>query len=79
MTAKLLISLPDDLTARFRALIPARKRSGVIKQLLEAEIKKREKKLYQAACAVEADKALNDEMHDWDETLTDGIDQNESW
>ena len=59
-------------------LIPQKHRSKVIVQLIEKEIEKREKALYECAMAVEQDKALNQEMKDWDETLQDGL-TDESW
>jgi hypothetical protein len=75
---KMLVSVPDELAARMRAIIPARKRSKTIVHLLEEEIQRREKKLYECALAVENDDVLNDEMNEWDITVQDGIDH-ESW
>ncbi|PIP38313.1 MAG: hypothetical protein COX19_13445 [Desulfobacterales bacterium CG23_combo_of_CG06-09_8_20_14_all_51_8] len=75
---KVLVSLPDDLAARMKRMIPARNRSRVIAEMLEAEIKRREDALYQCACEVEADSALNKEMDDWEATVGDGIEP-ESW
>lgn len=75
---KILISIPDDIASRMRAAIPQRQRSKVIVSLIEAEIKKREKMLYECAVAVENDASLNKEMGDWDITLQDGM-NNESW
>jgi len=43
---KVLVSIPDTLADRFRALIPARQRSKVIAYLIETEVEKREKSLY---------------------------------
>lgn len=76
--SKVLISIPDDIASRMRAAIPQRQRSKVIVRLIEAEINKREKVLYECAVAVEKDAALNKEIEDWDVTLQDGI-NNESW
>ncbi len=70
---KILISLPDDLTARMRTIIPPRQRSKVVASLLEKEIERREKDLYTCALKVEADEELNREMSDWDVTAGDGI------
>ncbi|STX81211.1 Uncharacterised protein [Legionella busanensis] len=75
---KVLISIPDDIAQRMRASIPQRQRSKVIVKLLEKEIERREKSLYECAMAVEADTALNQEMKEWDVTLEDGL-PNESW
>ncbi len=70
---KLLISLPQDLALRFRSAIPHKQRSKVIQSLIEAEVKRREDLLYQAALAVEKDEALHEEMQLWDATVGDGI------
>lgn len=70
---KVLISLPDQLAARMRATIPARQRSKIITHLIEEEITKRERSLYECALAVENDDALSQEMNDWDITLQDGL------
>ena len=75
---KVLISIPDNIASRMRAAIPQRQRSKVIVRLIEAEIDKREKALYECAVAVENDTSLNDEMKDWDVTLLDGM-NNGSW
>ena len=75
---KILVSLPDDLLRRMKTVIPARKRSQVVKELLEAEIEKREKELFECAQAVEKDDALNREMAEWDTTTGDGIEP-ETW
>jgi hypothetical protein len=75
---KVLISLPDDLAARMKRMIPAKHRSRIIAEMLEAEIAKREQSLYQCACEVEADRDLNNEMNDWEVTVGDGMEP-ESW
>ena len=75
---KVLVSLPDDLAIRMRAVIPNRQRSRVISEVLEREVQKREKQLYQCAKSIEKDDALNNEMSDWNITVGDGIEP-ESW
>ncbi|MDA3897556.1 MAG: hypothetical protein PF482_15580 [Desulfobacteraceae bacterium] len=75
---KVLVSLPDDLATRMKRMIPPRHRSRIIAKILEAEIAKREHALYQCACEVEADNNLNNEMDDWEATVSDGI-EFESW
>ncbi len=75
---KILVSLPNDLVKRMKTVIPARKRSQVVKDLLEQEIDRREEALFQCALAVEKDKALNKEMAEWDVTIGDGI-ESEAW
>ncbi|KTC65719.1 Uncharacterised protein (plasmid) [Legionella adelaidensis] len=76
--SKVLISMPDKIASRMRASIPQKQRSKVIVELIEKEIEKREKALYECAAAVEQDHELNQEMKDWDVTLQDGL-NNESW
>jgi hypothetical protein len=75
---KVLISLPDELAARMQAVIPARQRSRIIAALLEDEIMRRERELYECALAVEQDDQLNAEMTEWDVTVGDGFEV-ESW
>ena len=75
---KILISMPDQLAIRMKAVIPTRQRSKTFTRLIEQEIEKREKALYECALAVEKDSALQQEMKDWDTTLQDGLDH-ESW
>jgi len=70
---KVLISVPDDLLARMRAVIPNRQRSRIIAEVLENEVERRERELYECAHDVEADKALNTQMSEWDLTVGDGI------
>lgn len=72
---KILISLPDELTARLRATIPARQRSKVITHLIEDEVERRERMLYECAVAVENDKDLQNEMKDWNVTIADGLNE----
>lgn len=71
---KVLISVPDDLIGRMKAVIPSGQRSKILTKLLEDEVKIRETKLYQCARKVESDQSLNAEMEDWNATIGDGID-----
>ncbi|MDD3847363.1 MAG: hypothetical protein PHC90_13520 [Syntrophorhabdaceae bacterium] len=75
---KVLLSLPDHLADRMKAVIPPGQRSKVLADLLETEVKRREEGLYQCALGVEKDQALSKEMKDWDVTAGDGIDD-ETW
>ena len=74
---KVLISLPDQLASRMKAVIPERQRSKLVASLLEAEIIKRENALYECALAVENDPALKVDMADWEVTIGDGLDDYE--
>ena len=71
--SRILVSLPDDLVKRMRTVIPAHQRSQVIKELLEAEIEKREREFLECAKEVEKDDMLNQEMAEWETTTGDGI------
>jgi len=75
---KVLVSIPDNLADRMKAIIPPRQRSKILVKLLEDEVKRRETELHQCALEVENDQTLNAEMKDWDITIGDGIDA-ESW
>jgi metal-responsive CopG/Arc/MetJ family transcriptional regulator len=75
---KILVSLPNDLVKRMKTVIPVRKRSQVVKDLLEKEVDRREEALFQCALAVEKDEVLNQEMVEWDVTIGDGIEP-EAW
>jgi len=61
------------LSPRMRALIPGRQRSRIIAKLLEEELKRREKKLFECAKEVERGEKLAREMQDWEVTVGDGI------
>ena len=78
-SSKILLSLPPDLSGRFKALVPTRQRSDFIRHLLEDELKKREQQLYECALAVEQDEQLNNDLKNWDVTLNDGLTNDESW
>ncbi len=75
---KFLVSMPKQLATQMRSAMPSRQRSKVITGLIEKEIERREKHLYECALAVEKDMSLKKEMKEWDETLKDGLDD-ESW
>ncbi len=67
------IHLPDELAGRFRAAIPAKKRSAFIVELLEKALSKEDDALYRIALEVEGDTALDAEMADWDGVIGDGL------
>lgn len=70
---KILISLPDDISIRFKAVVPSKQRSHVVATLIAKEVKRREELLYQCALDVENDKELNADMDNWNVTLKDGL------
>lgn len=75
---KMLVSFPDIVFAKLRALIPEKKRSKMISELVEKELAKREAELYRCAVAIEKDEALNKEMQEWESVTGDGI-ETETW
>ena len=77
-SSRVLISIPEELNERMKAAIPEGKRSKTIAELIEQEVSNREEQLRLCALAVEQDSALNDEMSDWDNTISDGLDD-ETW
>jgi hypothetical protein len=70
---QLLLHLPDDLAARFRASVPARKRSAYVAELLRRSLPERDDPLYRLALEVEQDQGLNAEMAEWDAVAGDGL------
>jgi hypothetical protein len=78
IAVKVLVSLSDELYTRMQAVIPPRQRSKVVGDLLEEEVRRRERELYECALAVEQDEQLQAEMADWDVTVGDGI-ETETW
>jgi hypothetical protein len=58
-----------------QAVISPRQRSKVVAGLLEEEVRRRERELYECALAVERDEQLQAE---WDVTVGDGLDT-ETW
>jgi len=69
----LCIHLPEELAGRFRAVVPAKRRSAFIADLLRQALPEEDDSLYRIALAVEQDAALDDEMADWDATVGDGL------
>ena len=75
---RILITVPDILAARMKAVLPSGQRSRVIARILEKEIDRRERELYECAMAVEADTALNEDLEGWETTTGDGV-EHETW
>lgn len=75
---RILITVPDILAARMKAVLPTGQRSRVIARILEEEIDRRERELYECAVAVEADTALNEDLEGWESTTSDGV-EHETW
>lgn len=78
MSKKMLVSISDQLARRIHSMIPSGQRSAVITSLLEKELERRERLLYECALEVEQDEALHKEMAEWEVTVKDGL-HDESW
>lgn len=77
---QLLIHLPDDLVARFRSAIPARQRSDFIRELLERSLPNHNDELYCLALQAQTYDDLHpNEFADFNNTMTDGLDPNETF
>ena len=73
---QILLQLPDDLAARFKASVPPDKQSSYVAELLEKALPAGgEDPLYLLALEVERDEALNEEMADWDGVAGDGLER----
>ncbi len=77
ITIRVNFTIPESLYQAMKTSIPKRQRSQIVANLLKKEIEQRERALYEIAKAVEQDANLNKEMTEWDETLTDGLDDSE--
>lgn len=72
---QLLIQLPDSLAARFRALIPTRKRSKYIEELIAIDLARKDSELFASALAIEDDQNINNLIDDLNILAGDGIDE----
>lgn len=70
---QVLLHLPDDLAARFKAAVPPRQRSAFVADLLREALPEEEDPLYLIALEVEKDELLNAEMGEWDALSGDGM------
>ena len=76
-TQQILIRLPEDVAARFKAAVPARQRNKFIANLVAGAVASQEDELTRIAAAVTEDERSNpelaQEMRDWEATLEDGM------
>lgn len=81
-TQQILIRLPEDVAARFKAAVPARQRNKFIANLVAGAVASQEDELARIAAAVTEDERSNPElvkeMLDWEATLGDGIEHAEN-
>ena len=71
---RVTLSIPDATANRFRAAVPARRRSQLVTQLIEQELAKRDDALAAACCAANADAALALEIDEW-QAFDDGVEE----
>ena len=78
MPTSILIRLPDDVVSRFRSLVPARQRNKFLADLVAKAVADQESDLEKIAAAVTleegADRELQQELADWQQTNADGLD-----
>ena len=76
-TQQILIRLPEDVAARFKAAVPARQRNKFVADLVARAVARQENELTRIAAAVTDEERRNpelaQEMRDWEATVGDGI------
>ena len=70
---QVLLQLPDDLAARFKAAVPKQARSAFVAELLAKALPEQDDALYHLALEVENDPELSAMADDWDVTAGDGL------
>ena len=71
---RITLSIPDEVAHRFQASVPARQRSRLVTRLLERELSERDNSLAAACRAANRDKALEQEIDEW-QAFEDGIEE----
>lgn len=78
-TQQILIRLPEDVAAKFKAAVPARQRNKFVAELVAAAVARHEDKLAKIADAVTNEEKhkpkIAQEMRDWDATVGDGLEE----
>jgi hypothetical protein len=78
-TQQILIRLPEDVAARFKAAVPARQRNKFVADLVAKAVARQEDELTRIAVAVTDEERRNpelaQEMHDWEVTMGDGMEE----
>jgi len=78
-TQQILIRLPEDVAARFKAAVPARQRNRFVADLVARAVALQEDELTRIAVAVTDEERRNPElareMRDWETTIGDGIEE----
>lgn len=80
MTTQVLIRLPTEVARRFRNAIPASQQSEFVRKLLEENLPNVDEHMHELAVTAEAlDSATTEEVSEFDATLMDGLDPNETF
>lgn len=78
-TQQILIRLPDEIAAKFKAAVPARQRNKFVAELVATAVARHEDKLAKIATAVTSEEKRNpkiaQEMRDWEATVADGLEE----
>ncbi|MGP1679453.1 MAG: hypothetical protein ACTS6J_20145 [Burkholderiales bacterium] len=78
-TQQILIRLPEDVAARFKAAVPARQRNKFVADLVARAVARQEDELTRIAVAVTDEERCNpelaQEMRDWEATIGDGMEE----
>ena len=78
-TQQILIRLPEELAAKFKAAVPARQRNRFVAELVATAVARHEGELAKIATAVTNEEKRNpkiaQEMRDWEATVGDGIEE----
>ena len=78
-TQQILIRLPEDVAARFKAAVPARQRNKFVADLVARAVARQENELTRIAAAVTDEERRNpelaQEMRDWEATIGDGMEE----
>ena len=78
-TQQILIRLPEDIAARFKAAVPARQRNKFVADLVVRAVARQEDELTRIAVAVTDEERCNpelaQEMRDWEATIGDGMEE----
>jgi len=76
---QILIRLPEDVAARFKAVVPARQRNKFIAELVATAVAHHEDELAKIAVSVTNDEKRNPkiarETSDWEATVGDGLER----
>jgi metal-responsive CopG/Arc/MetJ family transcriptional regulator len=76
-TQQILIRLPEDVAAKFEAVVPARQRNKFVTDLVATAIARHEDELAKIATAVTNEEKSNpkiaEETRDWETTIDDGL------